>query len=83
MGCLSFTEAGRLGGGGISGKGNGWNECLGGLQAAVAVRRAAEEGEGKSLAGLVLKSPVGYGKEFKLSPGGNVEQLKKLGRNVP
>ena len=49
----------------------------------MAVGRAAEEGEGKSLAGLVVKSPAGYGKEFKLSPGGNVELLKRLGRNVP
>ena len=44
--------------------------------------RAAGEGARKSLAGLVLKSPGCYGKEFKLSPGGNEKLLKRLIRNV-
>lgn len=33
-------------------------------------------------AGLVLKSPACYGKEFKLSPSGNRELLKRLSQNV-
>lgn len=53
-----------------------------GPEEAVVGGRAAGEGARKSLAGLVLKSPGCYGKEFKLSPGGNEELLKRLSRNV-
>ena len=53
-----------------------------GPEEAVAVGRGAGEGARKSLAGLVLKNPGCYGKEFKLSPGGDEELLKRLSRNV-
>ena len=48
-----------------------------GPEEAVAGGRAAGEGARKSLAGLVLKSPGCYGKEFKLSPG---EKKKKINK---
>lgn len=87
--CLSFTEAweaAQVGGGAFPAKVMAcikacrWNERPG----VVAVGRAVWEGEMKlkSLAGLVLKSPACYGKEFKLSPGSNEELLKRLSRNV-
>jgi len=53
-----------------------------GPEKAVVGGRAAGEGARKSLAGFVLKSPGCYGKEFKLSPGGNEKLLKRLSRNV-
>lgn len=57
-----------------------WNERFG----VVVVGRVVWEGEMKlkSLAGLVLKSFVCYGKEFKLFFGSNEELLKRLSRNV-
>lgn len=88
LGLCGAWEAVLVGGGGISGKGNGWNKgfwlewVTPGPEEAVVGGRAAGEGARKSLAGFVLKSPGCYGKEFKLSPGGNEKLLKRLSRNV-
>lgn len=88
---LEFHEGlgGCTGRGHVLGEGNGLDKAIAEISDLGTVRaggmcpgREWREGVVVGRAGLVLKSPVCYGKEFKLSPGGKEKLLKRLSWNV-